>query len=77
METITRGMEQRFRRMAADQDSIGWQRFLEGMICKKARDIQAAYYTVCGARTSPQRWAVGTIIKLLEATHSQWFTGVS
>ena len=42
------------------------------MICKKARDIQTAHYTVCGARTTPQQWAIGTIIKLLEATHSQW-----
>ena len=58
--------------MAEDQDRIGWRRFLEGMICKKARDIQSAYYTICGARTTPQRWAVGTITKLLEATHSQW-----
>ena len=45
---------------------------MEGMICKKAREIQETYSTVCGSRSSPQRWAIGTIIKLLEATHAQW-----
>jgi len=72
MDTITYGLDQRYRQMAADQDCIGWRRFMEGMICKKAREIQETYSTVCGSRSSPQRWAIGTIIKLLEATHAQW-----
>jgi hypothetical protein len=69
MDTIMQGKEQWFRQMAADQDRIRWRQFLEGMICKKARNIQTAHYTICGARTNPQQWVVGTIIKLLEATH--------
>ena len=72
MDTVMHGLDHHYRQMAIDQDCIGWQRFMEGMICKKVRDIQVAHYTVCGPRTSPQRWAVGTIIKLLEAMHVQW-----
>jgi hypothetical protein len=49
MDMITRGLEQRYRQMAVEQDSIGWRRFMEGMICKKARDIQVVHYSVCGS----------------------------
>jgi hypothetical protein len=72
MDTITRGLEQRYRQMATEQDSIGWRRFMEGMICRKAHDIQTVHYSVCGSRVSPQKWTTGTIIKLLEVTHAQW-----
>ena len=33
MTEICRGMDNRYRRVAEEQDSISWRRFMEGMIC--------------------------------------------
>jgi hypothetical protein len=59
---------QRYRLMAADQDDIGWRRFMEGMVCRRTRDIQDTYSSVEGSNISPCRWAQGLVIKLLETT---------
>ncbi len=48
---------------------------MEGMIRRKAHDIQTVHYSVCGSQVSPQKWTTGTIIKLLEVTHAQWLYG--
>jgi hypothetical protein len=33
MMEICRGMDNRYPRVAEEQDAIGWRRFMEGMIC--------------------------------------------
>jgi hypothetical protein len=62
----------KFRKMATSQDEIGWRRFMEGMICKEARQLQEEYRIACGSWTTGIRWTVGLITKLLEVTHGQW-----
>jgi hypothetical protein len=61
-----------YQLMAADQDEIGWRRFMEGMICRRARAIQTVYSTIKGSSISHLQWSEGLVIKLLEATHGQW-----
>jgi hypothetical protein len=34
MTEICRGMDHRYRKVAEEQDAIGWRRFMEGMICR-------------------------------------------
>ena len=36
---IENGYNERYKAMARAQDSIGWRRFMEGMICKEIRAI--------------------------------------
>jgi hypothetical protein len=40
---------QHYRLMATDQDDIGWWRFMEGMVCHQAWDIQDTYSSVEGS----------------------------
>ena len=61
-----------YQLMASDQDAIGWQRFMEGMVCRCAQDIQTIYSTVEGSSIAPLQWTKGLVIKLLEVTHGQW-----
>jgi hypothetical protein len=61
-----------YQLMMADQDKIGWHRFMEGMVCWLIRDIQCVYLTVKGSSISPPQWTEGLVIKLLKATHGQW-----
>jgi hypothetical protein len=42
-----------YKLMAADQDVIGWCRFMESMVCWLIRDIQCVYSTVEGSSISP------------------------
>ena len=63
---------ERYLAMAEEQDSIGWRRFMEGMISRKLREIQSDYSVIEGSNVTPNVWARGLVIKLLEATHGQW-----
>jgi hypothetical protein len=45
---------------------------MEGMISTRMREIQCLHHISEGTRTSPEGWAQGLILKLLEATHGQW-----
>ncbi len=42
------------------------------MISIRMREIQHQYHISEGMRTSPEQWAQGLVLKLLEATHWQW-----
>ena len=72
MMEICDGLGERYLQMAREQDAIGWRRFMEGMISTRMREIQRHFHISEGTRTSPERWAQGLILKLLEATHGQW-----
>jgi hypothetical protein len=45
---------------------------MEGMIGKSMRGIQGLYHFRQGTHLSPDRWAQGLVLKLLEAMHGQW-----
>jgi hypothetical protein len=72
MLEICQGMDPRFQRMARAQDEIGWRRFMEGMVAKDLREIQATYSEIEGSNVTPEQWTIGVVIKLLETTHGQW-----
>jgi hypothetical protein len=72
MTKICYDKAQHYQLMAADKDAIGWRRFMEGMVCCRARDIKIIYSTVEGSSIPPLDWTEGLVIKLLEATHGQW-----
>jgi hypothetical protein len=72
MLEICKGLGKEYQEMARDQDAIGWRWFMEVMICKRMREIQRTYHIHKGTRISPERWAQGLILKLLEATHGRW-----
>ncbi len=72
MLDICQDKDQRFQRMARDQDEIGWRQLMEGMVSKGFREIQSTYSAIEGSNISPEQWTVGVIIKLMEITHGQW-----
>jgi hypothetical protein len=41
--------------MAQDQDAIGWRHFMEGMICKRMREIQKHYHFQEETRIPPEQ----------------------
>jgi hypothetical protein len=72
MSEICWNMDARFWKMAWDQDEIGWQQFMEGMVSKGLREIQTMYSAIDGSNVSHKQWTTGVVVKLLEATHGQW-----
>jgi hypothetical protein len=69
---IENDLDQSFISMAQEQDSIGWRRFMEGMVCSGMRRIQADFAETVVSNRFVTKWSCGLIIKLLEATHGQW-----
>ena len=59
MMEICAGLGDDYQQMARDQDTIGWQRFMEGMISSHMRRIQSQYHHRVGTRLTPVRWAKG------------------
>ncbi len=72
MTDICQGWDSRLQWMARDQDKIGWQQFMEGIVTKELREIQTTYSAVEGSNVSPEQWTVSVVTKLLEMTHGQW-----
>ncbi len=66
------GYDEHYRQMAKAQDTIGWRRFMEGMVCREIRGIQTTHTTLSGSRTNAEKWTVELITKLLEVIHGQW-----
>ena len=69
---IENSYDERYKVMARAQDSIGWQRFMEGMVCKEIRAIQHMHSIVTGLRCNTERWGRELVTLLLEVTHGQW-----
>jgi hypothetical protein len=63
--------DESFRAMARVQDSIGWQRFIEVMVCKEIRAIQCTHSSVTGLRCNTERWGRDLVTRLLEVTYGQ------
>jgi hypothetical protein len=45
---------------------------MEGMVCKQTRMIQSLHHFNTGTCVSPEWWASGLVLKLMEATYRQW-----
>jgi hypothetical protein len=43
-----------------------------GMVCKQERTIHSLYHFSTRKGVSPEQWASGLVLKLMEATHGQW-----
>jgi hypothetical protein len=52
-------------RMAKAQDTIGWWRFMEGMVCREIRVIETTHTALSGSRTITEKWTMELITKLL------------
>ena len=72
MEEICAGLSSRYREMASAQDTIGWRRFMEGMISKKLVCLYAEHRDLMGEGLTTERWASQLVVRLLEVTHGQW-----
>jgi hypothetical protein len=73
MEEICHGWGEEIHQLASEQDEIGWRRFfMEGIICRQARSIQALFHYSAGMRVMPECWVTVLMQKILEATHGQW-----
>ena len=53
MSELCHDKDTRFRQMAANQDKIGWRRFMEGMVASGLREIQTDFSRTEGSRMSP------------------------
>ena len=53
MTEICNGLGEIYLQMARNQDAIGWQRFMEGMIATRMREIQRQYHISEGTQTNP------------------------
>ncbi len=73
METICQdhGYVERYVKMAKAQDSIGWRRFMEGMVSKEMRIIQRTHVSISGIRLNTERWGMELVTRLLEIAHGQ------
>jgi hypothetical protein len=56
----------------AEQDSIGWQNFVEGKIACSWTALQEDYYIASGSQHSAAVWALGLVTHLLELVHAMW-----
>jgi hypothetical protein len=63
---------ERYNAMARAQDSIGWQRFMEGMVCKEIRAIQHTHTSITGLQCNTEHWGRELVTRLLKVTHGQW-----
>jgi len=69
---LEHGYDERYVKMAKAQDSIGWRRFMEGIVSKEMWNIQRTHASVLGMRHNTERWGVELVTHLLEVTHGQW-----
>ncbi len=58
--------------MSRSQDTIGWRRFMGGMILKEILPLQEDYITLGNGKLTLDQWVQGLVFKLFEVTHGQW-----
>ena len=66
---IDNGYDERYKAMARAQDSIGWRRFMGGMICKVIRAIQSTHTRITGQKSNSECWGRELVTRILEVTH--------
>ncbi len=62
----------RYWRLGVDQDELGWDSFLMGMVTKEVQHIQTLYLGISGSRMLVWQWMHKLIVHLLQITHGQW-----
>ncbi len=72
MEEVCRGCNKEYHQLGKEQDKIGWRYYMEGIICKQARLFQTLHHYSAGTKLAPEKWAMGLVQNLPEATHGQW-----
>jgi hypothetical protein len=60
------------RRLAEDQDLIGWTHFLEGKVSHHFLEIQQRYLAGANTKINGRDWMTRFLTKLLEISHTQW-----
>ena len=71
MENIVGGKGTRWLGLARSMDSIGWRRYMEGMVSSEILKIQGVFVDLGNCSLSLDNWAQGLVTKLLEVTHGQ------
>ena len=72
MAHLAWGKGARFEKLARSMDSIGWRRYMEGMMLAEFLAIQSHFVDFGRCSLSVDIWAKGLVMKLLEITHGQW-----
>ena len=65
-------MDPSIREVGRAQDTIGWRRFMEGMVTSRIRTTQQAFWRRCSWRGNVDKWIQTLMVKLMECTHGQW-----
>ena len=65
-------MDPSIREVGRAQDTIGWRRFMEGMVTSRIRTAQHAFWRRCSWRGNADKWMQTLMVKLMECTHGQW-----
>lgn len=66
------GLPFELRRLAEEQDLIGWENFMEGKISWRFREIQLDYLLGTPSMMTAFDWTAKFISSLLHITHGQW-----
>merc|ERR1712086_213356 len=69
---MARGKGARLETLAQPMDSIGWRRYMEGIVSAEILEIQSDFVDFGRCTLSLDTWAKGLVMKLLEITHGQW-----
>ena len=73
LQEVCRGKGEQYKWMVATQDTIGWRKFMEGMICQDWCSLQERHSIKDrGLPRSSSAWASSLVVRLLEITHGQW-----
>lgn len=55
-----------------DQDTVGWDRFVMGMVSSEFHDIQVKHLAFSSSHLSAMEWMKTFITHLLQLSHCQW-----
>ena len=65
-------MSPMMRKLAVEQDLIGWREFMEGMMSRQFYVIQQEYLSRTAGHLNGKDWVKKFISQILQITHSQW-----
>ena len=71
MTHITWGKGTRLEKLAQSMDSIGWRRYMEGMVFSEILEIQGNFADSDRCYLSLDIWAKRRVMELLEIAHGQ------
>mgnify|MGYP000860102907 FL=1 len=60
------------KKLAIEQDLIGWEHFMEGVISKQFYVIQLEHISRTAGHLNGRDWVKKFISQILQITHSQW-----